>query len=256
MSVALWRVLSESRFLQTALGARGNHTMYRSSAAKTCLLQTSLRSRSQSLVSETLATLTGPVSSVALLTQPTLLDTLRLSTAGVHERLHGHLGLAAVQAGTIDRKAYRALLMRLYGFHRPFEVAARLAPQRTTWLESDLEVLGVNADKRAALPRCASFSEKALREFILGARYVVEGSALGGRSLARQLDDLLGPDMMAGRQFFSGYGSATGVVWRDFLMQLSAVPDVGTKRATVVEGAIETFAVFEQWLKGWDEPDE
>jgi len=230
--------------------------VHRSSAPTTCLLQTSLRSRSQSLVSGVLATPTESASLVVPLTQPTLLDTLRLSTAGVHERLHGHRGLAAVQAGTIDRKAYRALLMRLYGFHRPFEVAARLARQRTTWLESDLEALGVNADKRAALPRCAFFSEEALSEFILGARYVVEGSALGGRSLARQLDDLLGPDVMTGRRFFSGHGSATGVVWRDYLMELSAVPDVGTKRAAVVEGAIETFAVFEQWLEGWDEPDE
>lgn len=192
------------------------------------------------------------VSSVALLTRPTLLDALRTATVDVHERLHVHRGLAAVQNGIIDRKAYTALLIRLYGFHSSFEVATKLAPHRTTWLERDLEVLGINADNRATLPRCASFPEQALPEYILGARYVVEGSALGGRGLARQLDDLLGPELMAGRRFFSGHGSATGAVWRDFLKQVSAVPDSGTKRASVVEGAINTFATFEQWLKNWD----
>jgi heme oxygenase len=86
----------------------------------------------------------------------------------------------------------------------------------------------------------------------LGARYVVEGSALGGRSLGRQLDVLLGQGVLAGRRFFTGYGAATGDVWRDYLDQLAVVPDVALKRAAVVEGATETFAIFEHWLEGWD----
>ena len=58
--------------------------------------------------------------------------------------------------------------------------------------------------------------------------------------------------MISGRRFFHGHGSGTGAVWRDYLMKLSAVPDVGTKRAAVIEGAIETFMIFEQWLEKWD----
>ena len=189
-------------------------------------------------------------------TQSTLLDALRSATKNVHERLHGHRGLAAVQAGTIDIVDYTALLRRLYGFHRPFEVAMRAAPHRTTWLESDLAVLGVDAGKRMSLPRCGVFPEKATRESLLGARYVIEGSALGGRGLARQLDGLLGPGVTAGRRYFSGHGSSTGAIWRDYLLRLTAVPDVGTKRKAVVEGAVQTFAVFEQWLAGWDNEDE
>lgn len=199
-----------------------------------------------------LVVLTEPIVSCRLVNTATLRDALRSATDDVHERLHAHRGLAAVQAGTIDRSKYRALLSRLYGFHRPFEVLARIAPNRTTWLESDLAVLGIDAGQRAALPRCAAFPEKVSREYILGARYVVEGSALGGRGLARQLDDLLGLGMIAGRRFFSGHGAATSVVWRDYLVLLSSVPDVGTKRAAVIEGPAEAFAIFEQWLEGWD----
>lgn len=187
------------------------------------------------------------------LIQPTLQNALRSDTAAVHESLHFHPGLAAVQSGTITLSAYTALLSRLYGFHRPFELKAGLEPHRTNWLESDLAALGVAADKRAALPCCAAFPETALHEYILGARYVVEGSALGGRGLARQLDDLLGVGVVAGRHFFSGYGAETGRVWRNYLSRLEAVPDVGMKWATVVEGATETFAIFEQWLEKWDD---
>ena len=203
-----------------------------------------------------LATMTQPVVGRRRVGQSTLHDALRSATAVVHERLHGHPGLAAVQLGTINLSAYTALLSRLYGFHRPFELTAGLAPQRTNWLESDLAELGVDADKRAALPRCSAFSEVAPHEFILGARYVVEGSALGGRGLARQLDDLLGVGVVAGRHFFSGHGAETGRVWRDYLAHLEAVPDVEMKWAAVVEGATDTFAIFEQWLEKWDDGHE
>lgn len=196
--------------------------------------------------------MTQPVVGRRRLIQPTLQDALRSATAVVHERLHSHPGLAAVQAGTIDLSAYTALLSRLYGFHRPFERTAGLAPQRTNWLESDFAALGVNTGKRAELPHCAAFPETAPHEYILGARYVVEGSALGGRGLARQLDNLLGVGVVAGRHFFSGYGAETGRVWCDYLARLEAVPDVGMKWAAVVEGATETFAIFEQWLEKWD----
>jgi heme oxygenase len=64
---------------------------------------------------------------------------------------------------------------------------------------------------------------------------------------------LLGAGVVDGRRFFTGHGAATGDVWRDYLTQLAAVPDVALKQAVVVEGAIETFAIFEHWLEGWDE---
>jgi heme oxygenase len=85
----------------------------------------------------------------------------------------------------------------------------------------------------------------------LGARYVVEGSALGGKSLGPQLDGLLGAGVVAGRRFFTGHGAATGDVWRSYLADLASVPDVALNHAAVVDGAIQTFTIFEQWLEGW-----
>jgi heme oxygenase len=193
------------------------------------------------------------VKSVHLRSVPTKLrDALRVATADIHERLHHHVGFAAVQAGTIDHGAYTTLLSRLYGFYRPFEAAAQLSPERTRWIESDLTALGVDAEEREKLPRCAAFPHRFSADHILGARYVVEGSALGGRGLARQLDGLLGTGVAAGRQFFSGHGAATGAVWREYLTLLSAVPSSALRRTAIVAGANTTFATFEQWLTGWN----
>ena len=181
-----------------------------------------------------------------------LRSALRMATADVHERLHHHIGFAAVQAGSIDHMAYIKLLSRLYGFYRPFEAAAQLSPGRTRWLESDLTALGVDAEEREKLPRCAAFPHRFSADHSPGARYVVEGSALGGRGLARQLDGLLGTGVAAGRQFFSGHGAATGAVWREYLALLSAVPSQVVQRTAIVAGANTTFATFEQWLTGWN----
>lgn len=189
---------------------------------------------------------------VGLWPVPALRDVLRLATAEVHERLHRHPGFAAVQAGTIDHAAYAALLIRIYGFYRPFEAAAQVDPQRTRWLEIDLAALGVDVARQEKLARCTMFTVPLSPDYVLGARYVVEGSSLGGRGMARQLDVLLGSDASDGRRFFSGYGSETGVVWRDYLLRLSEVSGAEQKRARIVAGATATFAIFEQWLDGWD----
>jgi heme oxygenase (biliverdin-IX-beta and delta-forming) len=188
--------------------------------------------------------------------QPSLLAVLRAATCDVHERLHGHRGLAAVQAGTIRREDYVPLLRRLYGFHRPFEAVAGIAARRTGWLEADLAVFGIDREMCSAFPSCQAFPEQISPGYLLGAQYVVEGSALGGQSLARRLDGLLGAGVTAGRLFFTGHGGATGSVWRNYLAQLSASPDEPSSRANVIHGATETFTIFEQWLDGWDSANE
>ena len=181
-----------------------------------------------------------------------LRDVLRLATSKSHERLHQHKGLSAVAAGTIDLSAYTALLCRLYGFHQSFELAAQPLPERTRWLEIDLATLGVDAAMLPKLPRCTVFPALASPDYLLGANYVVEGSALGGRGLARQLDGLLGTGTIAGRRFFSGHGTETGEIWRSYLAQLSAASTAAGPRAAIIKGAVETFTIFEQWLEGWN----
>jgi heme oxygenase len=190
--------------------------------------------------------------------QPSPADTpireiLRAATQGPHERLHVHAGFSSVKAGTITLEDYRALLIRLYGFYLPFERAVGGEDLRTQWLANDLACLGADAVALSRIPLCTDFPSYHGPENRLGALYVVEGSALGGRQLSRGLDRLLGEDPVEGRRFFAGRGAGTGDAWVDFLARLASVGSEPQGRAALVRAAIETFELFEIWLSGWSE---
>jgi heme oxygenase len=175
---------------------------------------------------------------------------LHAATEDTHLRLHGHAGFAAVKDATIGLAEYRKLILRLYGFYVPFENAASIEPDRSNWLASDLEALGVKQPSHT-VPECTHIPNLDSAYLRLGALYVVEGSALGGRDLARGLDRLLGKEVTEGRQFFIGRGSGTGEAWRSYLKQLSTAPSELSAHAEIITGAVKTFAAFEHWLDGW-----
>ncbi|MCA3264169.1 MAG: biliverdin-producing heme oxygenase [Telmatospirillum sp.] len=180
-------------------------------------------------------------------------EALRLATQEPHARLHRHTGFAAVADGTIDMPAYRMMLVRLYGFYRPFERALAAAPMRTQWLAADLVWCGVDVSAHARIPECRTMPPLPSRATQLGARYVVEGSALGGRQLARGLDRLLGRDCADGRRFFAGRGADTGHAWANFTAELAAHDAESAARTNLVAAAVATFAAFETWLADWSD---
>ncbi len=174
---------------------------------------------------------------------------LRQATRAPHERLHLHPGFLAVQQGTIERAAYRALLARLYGFHVAFEVAAGIAPDRSLWLRDDLASLGVDNASVARLPICPVPGLGNLNRR-LGALYVIEGSALGGLAMGKSLDPLFGIGVVAGRQFFLGRGRETVLAWNALLADL-LTPGAVASRAEIITAAQQMFTVFEEWLSDW-----
>jgi heme oxygenase len=183
-------------------------------------------------------------------TPRSLRQTLRAATSESHARLHLHSGFAAIQNGTIDLIDYRALLIRLYGFHVAFEAAVGIAGERSAWLEDDLAALSADGTMPAAIPRCtlAPFDTPGRR---LGALYVIEGSTLGGRHLARNLDALLGRAGSAGRRFFLGRGDDTDAAWNAFLTRLTFSAGTPSVAGEIVAAAVATFGIFEEWLRGW-----
>jgi heme oxygenase len=191
---------------------------------------------------------------VADTAQRPLRQTLREATSAVHERLHHHPGFAAIQNGTIDLAGYRALLVRLYGFYLPFEAAVDAAGERSAWLRADLGDLAAvtaGAGTFETIPRCPWFPRCDTQPSRLGALYVVEGSTLGGRQLARKLDRLLGSHGVEGRRFFLGRGSSTAAGWNRFLARLTAAGSSRTARDEIVASAVTTFGIFEEWLCDW-----
>jgi heme oxygenase len=180
-----------------------------------------------------------------------LRQSLRDATQEIHQGLHLHPGFLAVQNGTIDAATYRDLLARLYGFYLTFEPTAKIMADRSAWLQEDLVALNVTSAGLAAIPRCTDFPVLDDSESQLGARYVVEGSSLGGLSLARNLDSLLGADVQEGRRFFVGRGPGSGESWKGLLTCLEAVERDPVACRRVIAASIATFEAFAFWMNGW-----
>lgn len=188
---------------------------------------------------------------------------LREATLEVHQRLHAHEGFNAVALGSIARSDYRMLLARLWGFHRPFGTQIATAKLegwasanldgrgRCAMLEADLVALGATPAWIAQLPQCGLPRRPASREELMGAMYVVEGSTLGGLQLARALAPLFDPESGDGRRFFLGYGERHGAMWRAFLSELEQCATTPASEGAMIDGALQTFEIFETWMRNW-----
>jgi len=186
-------------------------------------------------------------------------DRLRRATAEIHERLHRHAGLASASSGSIAAEDYAQLLARLYGFHRAYEsVLAQTARldaiepdfrplARSEPLVLDLLGLGVDAAAIARLPICAAITRPSNAAELLGCRYVVEGSTLGGQLIGRALEPRFGDD----RRFFL---AQPGNAWRALTDRLETLADDSLAMEAAASAAGAMFVDFERWMDGWRDP--
>jgi heme oxygenase len=222
-------------------------------AHKGCIITTFMSDQDQISVSDGKAAsfrrMGGWTTDMTIGQDPTpIRSLLRAATDDIHQRLHTHAGFAAIENGSIDLESYKAVLARLYGFYVPFETAASIESSRSDRLFQDLRVLGYGLAAIEALPFCGDLLQLNTPSRRLGARYVIAGSALGGRQLARALDRLLGADALDGRRFLTGDGVDTIQSWKAFLEELAQAPLTQEARRDSVEAAVETFQSFENWL--------
>jgi len=177
--------------------------------------------------------------------------TLRAATDDVHERMHAHSGYRALASGGIQAEAYRRLLARSYGFYLPIEAQLSRGRDRSCRLETDLMALGMAPAAIDALPLCIALSPLDSRPKALGAAYVVEGAALGGRMLARALiSNAAGVAPPAA--FLLGDGENGGRRWRDFIAELEEELSGSGELEAAAQSARATFATFETWMAAWD----
>ncbi len=176
---------------------------------------------------------------------------LRLATRAAHDRLEGGTGLTDE---SLDLAAYRNQLQRFHGFWRGWQplVAARLqddaflAPRRRLHLlADDLAALGLSQAAIDALPICP-MPALADAAAAIGSLYVMEGSTLGGRVILGHLERRFGLTGL-GCSYFTGYGSATGAMWRSFLARLDLCPMAQAHR--IAAGATATFDQVGWWLR-------
>ena len=179
----------------------------------------------------------------------TVLARLRAATAEAHERLETRLGMVERAAAPEER---RRLVESFHAWHVGSE--AVMAPllsdmvglgyagrRRSVELASDLAVLGgkPQSGRRVAAPTNAADA--------LGRLYVLEGSTLGGKVIARALT-ARGLNMK-GLSFLDPYGAETGERWRKFVLILEREGSVSDKALDhMVRGAVTGFTQAERWL--------
>jgi heme oxygenase len=180
------------------------------------------------------------------------LDRLRLETAGDHVAVEASMPL---MVGDLDRDRYVGCLRRVYGIVAAWEEwSASSSPewmhsllgnrQRRGLLERDLAWFGV-VQLDEARPAMPELKDDASR---LGAMYVMEGSTLGGRLIARHVERVLGLSAGVGDAYFCGHNQQTGTLWKEFCGVLQArVPDRETDR--VILAAKTMFQVFGSWMQ-------
>ncbi len=182
-----------------------------------------------------------------------MLRALRSATREVHARVEARLAIHA----TRSRETYRALLAAHLGFLEPVETRMCTdllraygldveARRKVPALVDDLRARGLDHAGIAALPRCSA-APPLDRVSALGVAYVLEGSTLGGRVLARHFAQTLGIGPATGGRYFEGYGERTGERWRAFVDVLARCE--GAQAPTVVDAAVATFSTFEAWLE-------
>lgn len=194
-----------------------------------------------------------------------LRERLRTETRAEHQAIERALDLMRPDFSLDD---YRALLLRHYGFHLPFErMLESLAREglsiarfyqderrKAAWLAEDLRALGVESmDDAACVPVERLQAMYRDRARLLGAVYVIEGSMLGGAVLARRFAASFDLSTGRGLRFFTGYGDLAGRKWNETLRLLQSPETARLPSCEVVAGARATFLLLSEQLTGTEE---
>ena len=184
-----------------------------------------------------------------------ILHRLKETTADVHRRVEERLDLFGA---SFDMDRYVVLLQRFYGFWAPIEANLQRTPElyhpalalhdrlKSHLLEADLRVFHIDSGQVARCTELPSFSRSGQA---LGCMYVLEGSTLGSRFIARHLADRFQIDGGSGAAFFNAYGGATGARWAEFREFLISHTD-SSSADEVLGSAIKTFECLDGWLAG------
>ena len=194
---------------------------------------------------------------------------LRAGTRPAHASMETVPALSRLLAADLTRSEYVMVLQSMYAFHATFEpvVARALADHpeaagmldgaRPRALAEDLDWFGHPAPPR--LPQRLLPALDAPRG-ALGALYVLEGSGLGGRVIARHLSLSLGIAPGRGGSFYGGLSAeAVRERWHRLCALLDAPGLAGQADTTsdilsdpLVDGAVATFGLLECWMRQID----
>ena len=124
--------------------------------------------------------------------------------------------------------------------------------EKALFIEEDLKALGIAFEKHTLLEE--TFFRDTYSDVYLaaGALYVLEGSTLGGQIIVKHLHKAM-PSIFVNTAYFSGYQQKTGSMWKEFLHQLTALPQSMQQEQQIIIGAITTFKIIDGLLSNNNE---
>jgi heme oxygenase len=184
------------------------------------------------------------------------LTLLRNATRAAHARLETVPLLQRLMSPELTEADYICVLRHLHAFHARIEPAIAVALEghpaeslldgtRPRALLADLAWFGADpippiGPEHACLPALEDHAAA------LGALYVVEGSGLGGRVIARHVQACLSVVPGAGASFYGGLSAeAARSRWGQFCALLESAQ---AAPGTLCDAANASFACLERWL--------
>ncbi len=189
-----------------------------------------------------------------------LLSIVRKATRPDHERVEAVPAFKRLMAPDLTAPEYTAVLRHLHGFYAAMEpmIAAALQGHpalclldgtRPRALAEDLAWFGVApVHLGVAVPKLENSAAA------LGALYVLEGSGLGGRIIARHVQASLGVSPGRGGSFYGGVGAeAIRARWGSLCGFLAEVEDGEGTWQVVTQAACATFQCLVSSISGASE---
>ena len=185
---------------------------------------------------------------------------LKRHTAAAHEALQASPSAGRLLAADLTWPEYRDLLGRYYGFLEPLGQRWRSHPVGSPWaafvkpalrleeLRRDLQMAGADLN---TLPLADAAWMQTEPPFMVGVIYVLLGSTLGGKLIARSLTQSLGLTTDRGCAYFAA--SADAGSWRRFLEELELYPWSEADLELLQTAALHTFAQLHRWFGQHDE---
>lgn len=180
---------------------------------------------------------------------------VRAALGDLHDRLEALPLAKRVATSSVGRGEYRVLLTQLLALHETLEGALSDAGEplfeprmaRVAALRADLGLLG-GPDPGGVLPATEELvarvrARAAESRSLLGALYIVEGSRMGSRFLAKAVARSLGVTAQpgAGVDYHLDAADDQPAHWKRFKETLAALPLSEAESAAVAESAAETM---------------
>ncbi|MBY6262971.1 heme oxygenase [Azospirillum sp. 412522] len=169
---------------------------------------------------------------------------LRAATQESHDRLDKAAVLQPLVRPDITKQEYVRALAVLYGFNAPVERALGQGAARLALLREDLRALGADPD---ALPEMTGLPPLDSAPARLAARYVLDGSAHGGRAMLPGITRALGYDARRGARFLASDGLDMAEAWKALMVRLEEELADPAALAAACATAAGLFAALERW---------